>query len=218
MSSAPSHNPARRSSRPSRRLTIGLVIAAVVVGLVIIADFVLGVVIQGRASCQTTNGVDVRVDSARFPVTSGIFTGSIGTADAFIPWSVVEQTAQENAPDGVRLALTGREGFIVAEVSSGLLPVIAILRPGIDDAGQLDVSVVGLSIAGREVPPELAEGLGGFGGLLHSGSLLGGLGQDLPFEVTSIDVRDDGIELEARLPLSAMGSSGGGSECGVSAS
>lgn len=218
MSSAPSHNLARRSSRPSRRLTIGLVIAAVVVGLVVIADGVLGLVIQGRASCQAASGVDVRIDPARFPLTSGLFTGSIGTADAFIPWSVVEQAAQENAPDGVRLTLTGREGLIVAEVSSGLLPVFAVLRPGIDDAGRLDVTVVGLSIAGREVPPELAEELGGFGGPLQNGSLLGGLGQEIPFEVTSIDVRDDGIELDARVPLSAIGSSGGGSECGISAS
>jgi hypothetical protein len=184
----------------------------IVLGLV--ADVVFGFVIRGRGSCETSDGIEVRFTPSPLPLSSALLTGAVGTVDALLPWGVLEVLAEENSPEGVQLSLSALDGYVIAETSAGPLPVLAVLEPGIDEAGGIDVTVVGLSVAGREVPPELAEQLGDLGGPLQTGTLLGGLGT-LPFAIEDLSVDSDGLNVTARVPLSAISGAADGSECGV---
>lgn len=209
--------PSGVSSLRSRRLLWALGIALAVVVVLLVADFVLGRTVQSQAACQARDGLTVTVSPAPFPLTSALLTGSIGSADAFIPWSVVEERAAANSPDRPPILLRGDSGLVVAETSVGPLPVTATLRPEIDGAGVLDLSLVSLNVAGQDVPPSLAEEFGGAGGPLQANSILGGFAGDLPFEVQSLEVQSDGLAIGARVPLSVLTSPERSSVCGASA-
>lgn len=188
----------------SRRLLWSLGIALAIIVALLVADFILGRVVQSRAACPAADGVTVSVDPAQLPLTSALLTGSIGSADAFIPWQVVEGRAAANSPAGSQVRLSGDGGLVVAEAFVGPLPVIAILRPQIDGAGNLDLSLVSLNVAGRDVPPVLAEEFGNPSGVLQEDSILGGLTDAVPFEIESLEVRTDGLAISARLPLAVL--------------
>jgi hypothetical protein len=91
------------------------------------------------------------------------------------------------------------------------LPVAATLRPAVGQSGTVELSLVSVSVAGRDVPVELAQAFGGTDSLLSSLSV--GDQFELPYEVTSVDVGGEGLDLRMRLPLSALTSSGDGPEC-----
>ena len=121
-----------------------------------------------------------------------------------------EERAATQAPQYADLSLTGDDGLVIAEIPGQFLPVTATLQPEVNRAGTIELSLLDLTVAGRDVPPALALAFGG------TDSLLSGLsegGPDVPYEVTSVDVGDDGLDLEMRIPLSALTWSGDGSQC-----
>lgn len=197
----------------SRRLLWSSGIALAVIVALLVADFILGRVLQSRTACPAADGVTVNVNPAQLPLTSVLLTGSIGSVDAFIPWPFIEARAAANSPAGPQVRLSGDGGLVVAEAFVGPLPIIAILRPQIDGAGNLDLSLVSLNVAGRDVPPGLAEEFGNLGGVLQEDSILGGLTSAVPSEIESLEVRADGLAISARLPLAVLNAPQASSVC-----
>jgi hypothetical protein len=205
----PPRGPAR--SRLRRRLAIAGGAVAGIATIMLAADAAFGAVAHNRAGCQAAGGVAVDTDLAALPVTSGLVTGSIGTAAAAVPWQVIEDAVSEGLPPGSPLSLTGDDGLVVAQTSRFDLPVVATLRPELNQSGTIEFTLEGLTVAGRDVPPELAQSFSGTDSLLPG--LSGEDGFDVPYAITAIDVGADGLSLSLRIPLSALTSPGDRPEC-----
>lgn len=68
------------------------------------ADAAFGVVASGRSGCAGPGGTQVDVDLALLPVTSGLLLGSVGSAQAHVPWDGPDPGALREA------TLSGRTG------------------------------------------------------------------------------------------------------------
>jgi hypothetical protein len=197
---------------PGRRVTVA-VVASMVVAALVGADAAFGAVAQGRADCRVVEGATVRTDLQALPVTGGLVTGTAGTAEVHVPWDVAAQRLAEESPGGREVSLTAAEGVIVAESTSQALPVHVSLVPLVTRAGDLSLTPVGVTVAGREIPVALAQQFGDAGELLEPRVLPGGVAGGPDYAITSADVDEGGLTMAVRIPLGALAGTGGGQPC-----
>lgn len=202
-----------RARTRRRRATIIWITAATVVVVGFGLDAALGAAAQNRPSCRVVDGVTIEADINALPVTTGVLTGSIGTATATVPWDVMADRAVSGASPGALVSLRGEDGRVVVEASVRGLPATVTLLPEVTRDGEVVLSPTSLTVAGREVPLAVARSLGVADGLAESRILQGAQEFGPAYEVTAVSVTDAGLELGMRLPLSALSSTGESQEC-----
>jgi hypothetical protein len=202
------------------RFRRGPVVAAVIVvvvvalgGVAIGADAAFGSAAQQRADCRVVDGATVRADLRRLPVTSGLLTGSVGTAGVSVPWQVVEQRFADQSTEAPQVSMSAAVGLVIIESSVGSQPVRVGMQPDVSPAGELVLSPVELDVAGRSLPVALARNVGGAGDMLQPRTLSGDVAAGPGYRMTSVTAAEDGLEMDVRLPMGALARSGDGQPC-----
>lgn len=159
------------------------------------------------------DGATVRADLRSLPVTAGLLTGSVGTASVSLPWQVAEQRFADQSTEAPEVSMSAADGLVIIETSVRSLPVQVAMLPDVSPAGDLVLSPVELTVAGRSVPPALASNVGGAGEMLQRRTLAGDVAAGPGYRMTSVTVAEDGLEMDVRLPMRALSGSGDGQPC-----
>lgn len=187
--------------KPRRRLPrlaiVGFVLAGLII-LALVADFAVGSVAK-RTSCIEADGATVRPHFATMPVTSGLTTGSVGTADIVVSWDEVNKRARSNNADGQEVTMANADGKVVAKTRQLGLPVEVLMEIS-NKGNDIVLTPVALKVAGRDVSLDLAN-MFGAGDALKPRSLSGVAGD---MTVKGAMSNSEGLNLTVDLPLSAI--------------
>lgn len=174
------------------------------------ADVIFGLAAQPSVACQVVDGATVRTDLAASPVLTGVLTGSVGTAEVLVPWDVVTRQMGDRSPATGELALSARDGLVVARSSVRSRAVEVSIMLEVTRNGRVELSPVGLNIDGRDVSPSAAQLFAGDVGLLQRTRFSGPASG---YHVVAATAADAGLVLDVEVPLASIASKPDGRSC-----